>query len=179
MFCNNCGAEIINDSKFCNNCGNKISNEDKVILNKDNLSVNNTQPPNNIQPNYNYSENYYTQPTNYNQYQYNRSDDSLGGISLGLGIASIICLPFLGIAAIIIGIIKLNKKDGQDNGLCIGGIITGIIGVIILIFWIIIIVVACVDNSADTSYKHKDYTYSDNYSYDDDDYSYDDSSYDL
>lgn len=147
----NLELEDSNKNTIQENQGN-YSNSEQGLNNNAYTSMNIAQP-NNTTPNeynsqsynsyqgYNSNQGYNnTMPPVYsNQYENNYSSDSLGGISLGLGIASMICFPFLGIVAIILAIIKLNKKDGQDKGLCIAGIITGSIGILILVLFIIMI----------------------------------------
>ena len=191
MFCNQCGNQVADGAKFCPNCGNKVEgevennqeiSEDKVNLTKEENKQNNQQTSGYVPP-FNGQYPQYTPPRR-------MREDELGIIALCLGIGSVLMVfsfiftwaaIFPAIAAIIIGIIKLRKKNG-DKGMAIGAIVSGATSTILVIISVVLFVllIAYADNHENKTYsfdygnsgKHYNYNYNNGYNQDDD-YDYD------
>lgn len=140
--CTYCGSENPVQAKFCSNCGASL------------------QATEEIQIDYGPVEEAYESNVQYETY--NGIETQINGLpfaseirqmakggNIGLAIASMVCgivsivcccmwlfSLMLAIAAIVLGIIALNKKyDGK--GMAIAGIITGGIGFLLSLFWLI------------------------------------------
>lgn len=113
MICLKCGSEIDDNSSFCPNCGEKIQ-------------TNNFTPFNNEQKNY---------------YNLNNQSIGLGVASLVLGILAIVSfwsiIPpvIFAVLSIVFGAIQISKKCGK--AMSIAGIITSIIGIILVVIMFI------------------------------------------
>ena len=193
MYCKNCGTKLADNAKFCDKCGIAVS-EDKVNLTKEENKQNNQQTSGYVPP-FNGQYPQYTPPRR-------MREDELGIIALCLGIGSVLMVfsfiftwaaIFPAIAAIIIGIIKLRKKNG-DKGMAIGAIVSGAISTILVIISVVLFVLLIVyaDKNENKTYsfdygnsgKHYNYNYNndeynqdDNYDYYDDDYNYNSNDY--
>lgn len=182
MYCKNCGTKLADNAKFCDKCGIAVS-EDKVNLTKEENKQNNQ---------HNQHTSGYVPPFNgqYSQYAPPRRmrEDELGIIALCLGIGSVLMVfsfiftwaaIFPAIAAIVIGIIKLRKKNG-GKGMAIGAIVSGAISTILVIIGVVIFVLLIVyaDKNDNKTYsfdygnsgKHYNYNYNNDENNQDDDY---------
>lgn len=177
MYCKNCGTQLSDNAKFCDKCGIAVS-EDKVNLTKQESKQNNQHTSGYVPPfNGQYAQ--YTPPRR-------MREDELGIIALCLGIGSILLIfsfifawaaIFPAIAAIVIGIIKLRKKNG-DKGMAIGAIVSGAISTIIVIIsvvlFVLLIVYAGKNENKNYSFDYGNSGKHFNYNYNNDGYSQDD-----
>lgn len=94
------------------------------------------------------------------QAAHKQSNSSLALVSMILGIASIVTFTglLLGIPAIVLGIMALKRKVG-DNGMSIAGIITGVIStllsIVMLGFIVMIMMFAAADYEQDRMYEEE------------------------
>lgn len=107
---------------------------------------------NNQQNNYNNQQNFNSQPNNYYQEPNQKPSNTLAIISLVTGILSAIlmcCCTYagigLGIAAVITAIVH-KSKTGSFNGMCIAGMICGILGAVLSIASIVLMFVGGEDS---------------------------------
>lgn len=140
MNCKNCGSPITSDSKFCTKCGAQISENNQSSSN--NMYQ---QPLNELKDNVMFNQNNYqnTNPNINNQNAPNANlpnKETLGTVSLILGIISLVLSYFLNILILPLAIIGLilgivnKKKHGQK----IAGIILNSISIFIIVVMIII-----------------------------------------
>ena len=149
MFCTNCGEKLLDGATFCTNCGEKIIyNETSrsapaTPQGVDNIDTRAAEPektqvestPTTISEPYNtYSP---PAPNTQNPPRANGLSIAsmvLGIVSVCLAAAQLIALP-AGILAIIFSAKK--QKSGNKSGMAKAGLITGIIGLCLTIFWFI------------------------------------------
>ena len=147
MYCNNCGAELIEGSAFCNKCGCSCN------LNKENINTN-TNSNSNGNSNRNSNGNstfYFDENFDVKLNKAISKMNVLAIISFVLGILSVgiqifIYIPILNIPAIICSVISLaqisTNKSQTGKEFAISGLILAIIGILIFIVVIAIILFA-------------------------------------
>ena len=165
MICNSCNAENKEGSLFCENCGAALEAAAPVAEVPANEPVAPVEAPVEVVP-------------------VSDPGKTLSLVSLILGIASLlfgtICscvfscfggiVPMLlGIAAIVLGILGMNKSKaaGFKNSMGLIGMILGIVTVAIVVIFILVnTIIGAIGGIASSTYKTKDltpYTYSYNY----------------
>lgn len=142
-YCTYCGSENPAQAKFCSNCGASL------------------QVTEEIQIDYGPAEETYESDVQYESYngsstQYygvpvaDEIQQKTGGGNIGVAIAAMVCgiisIPccclwlfsaVLAVAAIVLGIIAISQKyDGK--GMAIAGIVTGGVGLLLVIFWFLV-----------------------------------------
>lgn len=128
MFCPKCGAQVSENERFCRFCGEPIQNTEGLVP----ASVDQYTPAEPVQPQ--------PEPANGNVLK--------KGI-LGLVFAETFFISFLGIifSAMALGEFKrlpqpVGSKARVGRGLAIGGLISGIIGTVAFVIWLIVIISA-------------------------------------
>ena len=168
-FCLNCGAEMPDDVKFCPSCGAAApsieSFEAENVSKDDNFGMGEAPAAPTITkitdaeeiapepiPTYDNSDTtggqYTNANVNYGQPTEAQPSMALAIVSLVCGIVSLLCcccIPYIGIlfsiAAVVCGIISLNKNLG-GRGMAIAGIACGGVGLVLIIITIILGAVA-------------------------------------
>lgn len=124
-YCSFCGSSIERDSQFCQNCGASLS----IVVE--------TTPTHITQVIVTSDSEVYSQPAPVYVPQEQGTSDTLGIVSLVLGIAGFCILPLISIPAVITGHMARSRTKSQ-MGLI--GIILGYIGIAYLIGAILYIV---------------------------------------
>lgn len=140
--CPYCGSENSSKNKFCSNCGVSLQETEEIQI--DYGPAEETIESDVHYETYSGDSTYYTMPAGEGVYQ------KTEGGNIGVAIASMVCgiisIPccclwmfsaILAIAAVVLGIIALSQKyDGK--GLAVAGIITGGVGFILAIFFLLV-----------------------------------------
>ena len=134
MFCKNCGKQLNQGEKFCVNCGNKINIDNEIMPSTINLNNTNIQSSNNIN---NVGLNV---GNNVNE----KKKETLGTISMVIGIISLVLSFFVNIlilpvaiVGLILGIINKVKKGKKISGIILNSISILISIVIMLLIAVI------------------------------------------
>lgn len=153
-YCTYCGSENTAQAKFCSNCGASLQNTEEINI--DYGPAIETYESD-VQYETHNSSDAYT-PEYYGESFMEDAEQEMGGY-LGISIAAMVCgiisivccclwlfSIVLAIAAVSLGIISLYKKyDGK--GIAIAGIVTGGVGFVLSVFWLIIMGLNTVTNT--------------------------------
>ena len=135
MFCENCGANVPENSKFCTGCGTTVT--DTAATAQTQQAFQSAAPVNSVpqpQPNYSQQQPYYNQAPGYGSAQKNCEPLGVGSY---IGMFFLSAIPMAGFIMLLVwafgGSVNLNKKNYARAILLMSLIVIGIWVVLLII----------------------------------------------